>query len=84
MVTRPDVRDAAPDLVAALREFVGYGYCRQNNARERAMLARRFARLAERYLPLLAALDASPFMLPTDGKPPTLEEARGLVRAFKE
>lgn len=51
---------ALPELLAAVREFVSYGKCRQSNRVERDMLARRFAQLAEQYDPLLTRLGVSP------------------------
>lgn len=47
-------------LLKALREFVSYGMCRQANQRERDMLAKRFAQLAEQHKPLLTSRGIDP------------------------
>lgn len=45
-ISRDELLPLAPALVDTLREFVGYGLCRQNNAVERRMLSEKFAQLA--------------------------------------
>ena len=64
MLSRDDVQRAAEasasELLAALREFVTYGMCRQANTAERKMLAEHYARLADKHNPLLERLGVSP------------------------
>ncbi len=51
---------AAPELLAALRDFVSYGQCRIANQAERDMSAREFAALASAHEGLLERLGVSP------------------------
>lgn len=52
--------DIDREFLVAVREFVSYGICRQGNQKERDMLARRFAELAEKYEPLLSSRGMAP------------------------
>jgi hypothetical protein len=54
---------AAPELLAAVREFVSYGRCRQANTAERKMLAEHFAQLAKQYSPLLERFGVAPHQI---------------------
>jgi hypothetical protein len=47
VISRDELNALAPKLLEVLRDFVGYGLCRQNNAYERKALAERFAALAK-------------------------------------
>jgi hypothetical protein len=47
-ISRAELHQIAPDLLACLREIVGHGLCRQNNAAERRMLAEDYRRLAQK------------------------------------
>jgi hypothetical protein len=49
-ISREQLAELAPELLDTLREFVGYGLCRQNNKWERQSLAEKFADLAQQAL----------------------------------
>lgn len=46
VIDRARLNELAPALLASLREFVGYGLCRQGNTFERKSLAEKYAALA--------------------------------------
>lgn len=45
-ITREELNALAPALLETVREFVGYGLCRQANAVERKSLAEHYAKIA--------------------------------------
>lgn len=49
-LTRDELLALAPAMADMLREFTGYGLCRQANTAERKSLAEKYARLAHEAL----------------------------------
>ena len=55
-ISRDELNDIAPELLATLREFVQYGLCRANNTWERKSLAEQYRSLATKALKDFPAL----------------------------